>query len=255
MYVGAYCWRSGRYLIKAELNSNGTYYQPTQFGWINNSGVVEWYETTFNSTLTSIETVGGQSGIITCTRSSLNPNISTRDVAYTNQIPSSVSQLTNDAGYITASAIPSDISAFNNDVGYLSAVTWNDVSGKPNIPSKTSDLNNDSGFITSAALSGYATENYVDGKVLALSSIYALDSDLDLVVASVSSMDGSIQTIDASVQTLELNVSDIQTYTGELGVSISALNASVSSIQTSLSTYATISYVDSQIGLVLTSQF
>lgn len=148
-------------------------------------------------------------------------------------IPSKTSELDNDSGFITMSAIPSNISSFNNDVGYLSAVTWNDVSGKPNIPSqtsdlvndsgfitandipfipsKTSDLNNDSGFITSAALSGYATENYVDGKVLALSSIYALDSDLDLVVASVSS------------------------------------------IQTSLSTYATISYVDSQIGSINTA--
>ena len=180
-------------------------------------------------------------------------SVTWNDVQNKPAIPSKVSELDNDAGYITASAIPSNISSFNNDVGYLSAVTWNDVSGKPNIPSQTSDLNNDSGFITSAALSGYATENYVDGKVLALSSIYALDSDLDLVVASVSSMDGSIQTIDASVQTLELNVSDIQTYTGELGVSISALNASVSSIQTSLSTYATISYVDSLVGSINTA--
>ena len=153
-------------------------------------------------------------------------------------IPSKVSELDNDVGYVTAEAIPSKVSELDNDAGYIT------MSAIPAIPSKTSELDNDSGFITSAALSGYATENYVDGKVLALSSIYALDSDLDLVVASVSSMDGSIQTIDASVQTLELNVSDIQTYTGELGVSISALGASVSSIQTSLSTYATISYVD-----------
>jgi len=188
---------------------------------------------TFSQDTLSIETIDGESGNITCTRQGTGTHIISQNYyAYEDAIPSNVSQLTNDAGYITASAIPpipsntsdltndsgfitasaipSNLSSFNNDVGYLSAVTWNDVSGKPNIPSNTSDLNNDSGFITSAALSGYATENYVDGKVLALSSIYALDSDLDLVVASVSS------------------------------------------IQTSLSTYATISYVDSQIGSINT---
>lgn len=118
VYVGAYCWRSGRYIIKAELD--GAYYKPTQFGWVNNSGVLEWYETTFNSGKTSIETVGGQSGIITCTREYTYVK-TTKEVAYTDQIPSSVSQLTNDVGYITASAIPSNISSFNNDVGYLTA--------------------------------------------------------------------------------------------------------------------------------------
>lgn len=96
--------------------------------------------------------------------------------------PSKVSELTNDVGYITASAIPSDISAFNNDVGYLSAVTWNDVSGKPNIPSKTSDLDNDSGFITVSSIpstvssfendAGYITANDVVPYTLTSSASY-----------------------------------------------------------------------------------
>ena len=125
-------------------------------------------------------------------------------------IPSKTSELDNDSGFITLSAIPSNVSDFNNDAGYLSAVTWNDVSGKPNIPSNTSDLNNDSGFITSAALSGYATESYVDGKVLALSSIYALDSDLDLVVASVSSIQTSLSTY-ATISYVDSQIGSINT--------------------------------------------
>ena len=34
-------------------------------------------------------------------------------------IPSNVSELNNDSGYITVSAIPSNVSAFNNDAGYI----------------------------------------------------------------------------------------------------------------------------------------
>lgn len=189
VYVGAYCWRSGRYIIKAELD--GAYYKPTQFGWVNNSGVLEWYETTFNSGKTSIETVGGQSGIITCTRDSYYPTQVVKNVAYTDQIPSSVSQLTNDAGYITASAIPSDISAFNNDVGYLSAVTWNDVTGKPNIPSKTSDLENDSGFITLSAIPGNVGAftndvGYVTASTVAAS--YYNKNEIDGMIGSINTI-------------------------------------------------------------------
>lgn len=36
-------------------------------------------------------------------------------------VPSNVSELENDSGFITLSAIPSNVSAFNNDVGYLTA--------------------------------------------------------------------------------------------------------------------------------------
>jgi hypothetical protein len=103
---------------------------------------------TLSSDEKSIETIDGLTDQITCTRTYKTKSARNKSLAFLSEIPSNVSQLTNDAGYITASAIPSDISAFNNDVGYLSAVTWNDVSGKPNIPSNTSDLVNDSGFIT-----------------------------------------------------------------------------------------------------------
>lgn len=58
-------------------------------------------------------------------------------------IPSQVSEFENDAGYITASAIPSDVSYFNNDVGYVTASA---------IPSQVSELDNDSGYITASAI-------------------------------------------------------------------------------------------------------
>lgn len=42
-----------------------------------------------------------------------------RDLEYFNPPPVQVSELTNDAGYITSSAIPTNISAFTNDSGYF----------------------------------------------------------------------------------------------------------------------------------------
>ena len=69
--VGSYCWYGGRYIIKAEkLNEDDRYYSPTTFGWLNTSPrQIEWYETTYTDNLRmSIDTVDGQSGIITCTR-------------------------------------------------------------------------------------------------------------------------------------------------------------------------------------------
>ena len=105
-------------------------------------------------------------------------------------IPSKVSDLQNDSGYITGytetdptvpswakqaskptytasevgalpvgTAIPSKTSDLTNDSGFVSSSalatvatsgSYNDLRNKPNIPSKTSDLTNDSGFITSA---------------------------------------------------------------------------------------------------------
>lgn len=57
-------------------------------------------------------------------------------------IPSKVSDLTNDAGYITASAIPSNLGAFTNDVGYVTASA---------IPSTVGSFTNDVGYLTSSS--------------------------------------------------------------------------------------------------------
>lgn len=56
-------------------------------------------------------------------------------------VPTKTSELTNDSGYVTASAIPTKTSDLTNDSGYVTASA---------IPTETSDLTNDSGFITAA---------------------------------------------------------------------------------------------------------
>ena len=82
------------------------------------------------------------------------------------QIPQNVSELTNDAGYITMDsvpAIPTNVSAFTNDEGYLTGYTetdpefnawdkdYNDLSNRPEIPTvpeNVSAFTNDAGYIT-----------------------------------------------------------------------------------------------------------
>lgn len=65
------------------------------------------------------------------------------DLAYTSDIPTKVSELTNDSQYATTSSIPTKVSQLENDSKY--AVT-------SAIPSKLSQLTNDSGYITSSAV-------------------------------------------------------------------------------------------------------
>lgn len=56
-------------------------------------------------------------------------------------VPTKVSQLTNDSGYITSSSIPTKTSQLTNNSGYITSSS---------VPTKVSQLTNDSKFITSA---------------------------------------------------------------------------------------------------------
>ena len=54
-------------------------------------------------------------------------------------IPTKVSELTNDSGFITISSVPTKVSELTNDSGYITISS---------VPTKVSELTNDSGFIT-----------------------------------------------------------------------------------------------------------
>ena len=89
-------------------------------------------------------------------------------------IPTSVSQLTNDAGFITQ--IPDEYVTSTEMNEYaqpkgdyalkseLFSKSYNDLTDKPTIPSKTSELTNDAGFLT-AIPEEYATKAYLDEKI------------------------------------------------------------------------------------------
>lgn len=62
-------------------------------------------------------------------------------------IPTNVSDLTNDSGYLTSVAW-GDVSGKPTFATVATSGSYNDLSNTPTIPSKISDLSNDSGFIT-----------------------------------------------------------------------------------------------------------
>ena len=67
-----------------------------------------------------------------------------KKIARTEDIPTKVSQFTNDSGYITSSGSCS----YATSAGSANSVAWSNVSGRP---TKVSQFTNDSGYITSSA--------------------------------------------------------------------------------------------------------
>ena len=101
------------------------------------------------------------------------------DLATTSQIPTKTSQLENDSGYLTShqsldgfatteyvdKAISDEAAARQAAVDSINSELLNKAS-KDEIPTKTSDLTNDSGYLTEhQSLDGFATIEYVDGKI------------------------------------------------------------------------------------------
>lgn len=87
-------------------------------------------------------------------------------------IPTKVSTLTNDSGFITSSSLPTKVSQLTNDSGYLT--THQDLSSYAKItaiPTKVSQLVNDSGYLTTQAdLTGYAKSTDIPTKVSQLTN-------------------------------------------------------------------------------------
>lgn len=105
-----------------------------------------------------------------------------------NDIPTKVSDLTNDSGFITSSSLPTKTSDLTNDSGFITSSS---------LPTKVSDLTNDSGFITSTVnnLTNYytKTDTYTKTEVNNLiGSISSLDIE---VVQTLPSSDISTSTI------------------------------------------------------------
>lgn len=84
-------------------------------------------------------------------------------------VPTKVSDLTNDSGYITSSALPTKVSDLTNDSGFITASA---------IPTNVSAFTNDSGYLTSYTETGNiefdtsASTGTTDG------DLYALLTDL-----------------------------------------------------------------------------
>ena len=137
-------WANGPYFLKTEIDpSGGTNYSITSVQQLLSVPYA----------LYSKEAGNGFSGDY-------------NDLTNLPQIPQNVSELTNDAGYITMDSvptIPSNVSAFDNDAGYLTGYTetdpqfnawdkdYNDLINTPEIPTVPNNVSafvNDAGYIT-----------------------------------------------------------------------------------------------------------
>ena len=87
-------------------------------------------------------------------------------------VPQKVSDLPNDAGYITSASVPTKTSELANDAGYI---TSDDV---PKVPTKTSELTNDSGFVNSSAVPTKTSELTNDSNFATLNDIPTVPTKL-----------------------------------------------------------------------------
>lgn len=102
------------------------------------------------------------------------------------EVPTKVSELTNDSGFITSADLPEPVtvptktSELTNDSGFITAEALPEFQ---NVPTKVSELTNDAGYITSADVptkvsqltndSSFITEEGVQSKIdTALTSVY-----------------------------------------------------------------------------------
>jgi hypothetical protein len=74
-----------------------------------------------------------------------------------------------------APSVPTKVSDLTNDSGFITGVSWTQVTGKPTLfsgayadlsgkPTNVSSFTNDSGYLTSSSLSSYATQTYVTSR-------------------------------------------------------------------------------------------
>ena len=87
-------------------------------------------------------------------------------------VPKKVSDLPNDANYITSASVPTKLSELTNDAGYI---TSDDV---PKVPTKTSELTNDSGFVNSSAIPTKTSELTNDSNFATLNDIPTVPTKL-----------------------------------------------------------------------------
>lgn len=102
-------------------------------------------------------------------------------------IPTKVSSLTNDAGYITSSSLtpylkktelPTNVSAFTNDAGYLVTNDLAPYALASNLPTKVSQLENDSKFATVSQVPTKTSDISNDSGFITIESVPTKTSEL-----------------------------------------------------------------------------
>lgn len=131
------------------------------------------------------------------------PYYNDSDLALKSDIPTKVSELSNDNGYITSEGVPTKLSELTNDSGYITS------SG---VPTKISQLDNDSGYTTNT---GTITGIKMNGEAKGTAGVV----DLGTVITDVSDKANisDVTALTTRVNTAETNISKANEKIGGLG--------------------------------------
>lgn len=155
----------------SDLTNDSDFVTKTSYASNQNGGVIKTDTSTYGTSMYSGYLTGSTrtysqynsaANALFVSKGTLENVITGKGLATSSDIPTKVSDLTNDSGFITsytetdpvfsasaASGITSsDISSWNNKSTFSG--DYDDLTNKPTIPTATSDLTNDSGFITSS---------------------------------------------------------------------------------------------------------
>ncbi len=198
-------WSKGKYFIKTETEYGTTTTQllsvpfamyAAQAGNVN---VDLSNYATVNQLPTNVSDLKNDAGFITRNDIPTIPEMPT--------VPTKVSDLKNDAGFVTANDVPTKVSELTNDMGY---VTKKDIPEVPTVPTNISSFKNDAGYITKADIptantklsqftndKGFVTSDDVPTKMS------ELENDIDLV--SKSYLTSIIDKLNKRIAALESN--------------------------------------------------
>lgn len=155
----------------SDLTNDSDFITKTSYASNQNGGVIKTDTSTYGTSMYSGYLTGSTrtysqynsaANALFVSKGTLENVITGKGLAISSDIPTKVSDLTNDSGFITsytetdpvfsasaASGITSsDISSWNNKSTFSG--DYDDLTNKPTIPTATSDLTNDSGFIDSS---------------------------------------------------------------------------------------------------------
>jgi hypothetical protein len=120
-----------------------------------------------------------------------------------------------------APTVPTNVSQLTNDTGFITGVSWDAVTGKPTLfsgayadlsgkPTNVSSFTNDSGYLTSSSLSSYATQSYVTSRG------YVTSASIPTAVSQLSNDSNYLVEADFDLDTIDLDANNKLHATGIL---------------------------------------